>query len=188
MKVAAAVALLALFLTGCEERLKPSLIPLGEEEIPTQQSWRSTVTFSDSSVVKAVLWAGHIAIYKNRRETLLGDSIHVDFYDESGTKTSTLTARRGRVDDQTRDFYAFEDVVVTSDDGTVLKTDSLFWTNAERKIHTEAFVEIRSTTEQIRGHGLVSDQSLKNYRIFRVTGQAVTTGQAGTNESRPPTP
>jgi len=170
---ALAAAVLIVVFAGCEERVKPSLIPLGQEEIPAQQSWRSTVTFSDSAVVKAVLWAGHIAIYQSKRETLLGDSIHVDFFDEGGRKTSTLTARRGRVDDRTRDFDAFENVVVTSDEGTVLRTDSLFWTNAERKIHTEAFVDIRSKTEQIRGHGLVSDQSLKNYRIFRVTGQAV---------------
>lgn len=176
MRRAVAAVFIALAAAGCEERTKPSLIPLGEEEIPTQQSWRSTVTFSDSAVVKAVLWAGRIAVYENRRETLLGDSIHVDFFDESGSRTSTLTARRGRVDDRTRDFDAFENVVVTSENGTVLRTDSLFWTNAERKIHTEAFVDIRSTTEQIRGHGLVSDQSLKNYRIFRVTGQAVRQG------------
>ncbi|MBP1679180.1 MAG: hypothetical protein H6Q29_1091 [Bacteroidetes bacterium] len=182
MRVALSAAFLGLIIAGCEERAKPSLIPLGEAEIPAQQSWRSTVTFSDSAVVKAVLWAGHIAVYENRRETLLGDSIHVDFFDETGRKTSTLTARRGRVDDRTRDFDAFENVVVTSDEGTVLRTDSLFWTNAERKIHTEAFVDIRSTAEQIRGHGLVSDQSLKNYRIFRVTGEAVT------DESQPPKP
>jgi len=182
VRIGLTAAMLALAVAGCEERAKPSLIPLGEAEIPAQQSWRSTVTFSDSAVVKAVLWAGQIAVYQNRRETLLGDSIHVDFFDESGRRTSTLTARRGRVDDKTRDFDAFENVVVTSDGGTVLRTDSLFWTNAERKIHTEAFVDIRSTTEQIRGHGLVSDQSLKNYRIFRVTGQAVTNG------SQPPKP
>jgi LPS export ABC transporter protein LptC len=182
VRIALAAWLLAVLFAGCEERAKPSLIPLGEAAMPDQQSWRSTVTFSDSAVVKAVLWAGHIAVYHNRRETLLGDSIHVDFFDQAGRRTSTLTARRGRVDDQTRDFDAFENVVVTSDNGTVLRTDSLFWTNAERKIHTEAFVDIRSSTKQIRGHGLVSDQSLKNYRIFRVTGQAVTDG------SQSPTP
>jgi hypothetical protein len=35
-------------------------------------------------------------------------------------------------------------------------------------------VDIRSPREHIMGHGLISDQSLKNYRIFRVTGQART--------------
>jgi hypothetical protein len=77
------------------------------------------------------------------------------------------------VDDRTRDFEAYENVVVTSDSGTTLKTDRLFWDDSESKIHTDAFVEIISSTEHIRGHGLVSDQSLKNYRIFRVTGESV---------------
>jgi hypothetical protein len=62
---------------------------------------------------------------------------------------------------------------VTSDSGTVLRTDRLFWTNADQKIHTDAFVDILSPTEHIMGQGLVSDQALKHYRIFKVTGQSV---------------
>jgi LPS export ABC transporter protein LptC len=104
----------------------------------------------------------------------LADSVRVDFYDETAQHTSLLTARRGQVDDRTHDFAAYERVVVTSDNGTVLKTDSLFWDNAGRKIHTEAFVDITSPEEHIMGHGMISDQGLKNYKIFRVTGRAVT--------------
>ncbi len=101
------------------------------------------------------------------------DSIHIDFFDEQQRHTSTLTAERGKVNDQTRDFEAYESVVVRSDSGTTLTTDRLFWNNASRQIHTDAFVHIVSPTEEIKGVGMVSDQNLKNYRIFRVTGQAV---------------
>ena len=105
---------------------------------------------------------------------MLSDSIHVDFFNASGEHSSLLTARRGKVNDATQDFEAYDNVVVVSDSGTTLRTERLFWTNAEQKIHTDAFVDITSLTERIMGHGLVSDQGLKNYRIFRVTGQAVT--------------
>ncbi|MBM2846759.1 MAG: hypothetical protein HW407_2071 [Bacteroidetes bacterium] len=98
----------------------------------------------------------------------------MDFYNEMEEHTSVLTARRGRVNDRTQDFEAHENVVVISDSGTVLRTDSLFWDNATRKIRTDAFVDIESPTEHIMGHGMISDQGLKNYKIFRVTGQAVT--------------
>ena len=40
-------------------------------------------------------------------------------------------------------------------------------------METDAFVEIMSPREHIKGQGLVSDQGLKNYRIFKVTGEAV---------------
>jgi len=158
---------------GCGEKLKPAVTPISQEELPGQESWRSTVTLSDSARVRAILWAGHIAVYAGQRVTQLGDSIHVDFFDQNQRHTSTLTARRGVINDLTQDFEAHENVVVVSEDHTVLRTERLFWTNATRKIHTDAFVDIAGPKERIRGHGMESDQDLKHYTIFRVTGQSV---------------
>lgn len=174
MKVFVITLLCGLTLLGCEEKVRPSVVPLSTADLPAQESWSSTVIFSDSARVKAILWAGYIAVYSPQQYTLLQDSIHVDFYDESERHTSTLTAERGRVNEQTRDFEAYENVIVKSDSGTRLSTDRLFWNNASRQIHTDAFVHIVSPKEEIKGVGLVSDQNLKNYRIFKVTGQAVT--------------
>jgi len=168
------VLVIAALALGCEEKIRPSVVAINPTEIPSQESWNSTVTFTDSAKVKAILWAGHIASYSTQQRTLLSDSLHVDFYNEMEEHTSVLTARRGRVNDRTQDFEAHENVVVVSDSGTVLRTDSLFWDNATRKIRTDAFVDIVSPTEHIMGHGMISDQGLKNYKIFRVTGQAVT--------------
>ncbi|MBI5472000.1 MAG: LPS export ABC transporter periplasmic protein LptC [Ignavibacteriae bacterium] len=162
-----------LLLCSCEEKLKPSVVPLPNSEIPSQESWNSTITFSDSARLKAILWAGHIARFSTQRMTILSESIRVDFYDQDQRHSSLLTARRGRVNDATQDFAAFGNVVVVSDSGTTLKTDSLFWNNANRKITTQSFVDISSPSEHIMGQGMESDQGLKNYKIFRVTGSAV---------------
>lgn len=172
LPVAGLVILLAF--GGCKEKVTPSLVPLSQADLPSQESWKSKVIFSDSARTKAVLWAGHIAVYSMERYTLLDDSIHVDFYNEQEQHTSTLTARRGKVHDVTQDFEAYENVVVVSDSGTVLRTERLFWDNAQRKIHTDAFVDIASATEHIMGQGMESDQGLKNYKIYKVTGQALT--------------
>ena len=174
MRCLVLIALVSALCAGCGEKVKPVVVPISDREIPAQESWRSTVTFSDSARVKAVLWAGYIAVYDSPRRTLLSDSIHVDFFNDAGEHSSTLTARRGKVDDVTRNLEAYENVVVKSDSGTTLTSDRLFWNNAEQKIHTDAFVDIVSPTEHISGQGMVSDQSLKNYRIFKVTGRAVT--------------
>ncbi|HCV44382.1 MAG TPA: LPS export ABC transporter periplasmic protein LptC [Bacteroidetes bacterium] len=168
------IVLLVLFLVACEEKIRPSVVAVSQAEVPSQESWNSTVTFTDSGKVKAILWSGHIASFSERQYTHLSESIHVDFFDEFEKHTSLLTARRGKVNDRTQDFAAYENVVVISDSGTTLRTDSLFWDNATRKIRTEAFVDIVSPTEHIMGHGMISDQGLKKYTIFKVTGQAVT--------------
>ena len=172
----ALVVILPLTLALCagrEERTKPAVTPLAHQSLPSQESWNSTVVFTDSAQVKAVLWSGHISMYSAEHVTMLDDSVRVDFYDEHGVHTSRLTAHRGKVDDQTHDLEAYEHVTVVSDSGTTLKTERLFWTNATRKTHTDDFVDIVSPKEHIMGRGMESDQGLRNYRIFRVTGQAV---------------
>lgn len=158
---------------GCEEKVRPSVVAIPQSDVASQESWNSTVTFTDSGKVKAILWSGHISVFTLQQYTQLDDSMHVDFFDEREKHTSSLTARRGRVDDRTRDFEAHENVIVVSDSGTTLQTEKLFWNNDTRKIFTDAYVEITSPTEIIRGYGMESDQSLKNYKIFRVTGQAI---------------
>ena len=81
--------------------------------------------------------------------TVLDDSVRVDFYDEFGKHTSRLTSHRGKVDDVTHDLEAYEHVTVRSDSGTILTTERLFWNNATRKTHTDAFVDIVSPKEHI---------------------------------------
>ncbi len=172
--IISSLTIASLCFVGCEEKIKPPVVPLPNTEQPSQESWNSTITFSDSARIKAILWAGHIARYTQQRSTLLQDSVRVDFFDADQKHTSLLTARRGRVNDATEDFAAYGNVLVVSDSGTTLKTDSLFWNNSTRRISTPAFVDIVSPTEHIMGTGMESDQNLKNYKIFRVTGSAVT--------------
>ncbi len=166
--------LLLFVLIGCEEKVRPMVVAVNQADIPSQESWNSTVTFTDSGKVSAILWSGHISSYTDKQYTLLSDSVHVDFFDDLEHHTSLLTSRRGKVNDRTQDFAAYDNVIVISDSGTTLRTDSLYWDNATRKIRTEAFVDIVSPTEHIMGHGMVSDQGLKKYTIFKVTGRAVT--------------
>lgn len=157
---------------GCEDRLKPSVTPVGGQELPSQESWRSRIVFSDSGKTKAILQAGHISMYEERRVTLMDSNITVDFFDRTGKHTSVLTSRRGKVDDITHNLEAFDNVVVRSDSGTTMSTEHLYWDNGRQSINTPLFVHIVSPTEEIQGTGFESDQSLKHYTIQHVTGQA----------------
>ena len=164
--------ILLMFATGCEDKLKPAVSPVVSQDLPSQESWNSKIIFSDSGRTKAILRAGHISMFSDQRYTLLDSNVIVDFYDQQERHTSVLTAKRGRVDDNTKNLEAFEHVVVRSDSGTTMKTDHLYWDNARQLIHTPLYVEIISPTEQIQGTGFESDQSLKHYTIQKVTGKA----------------
>ncbi len=157
--------------SGCEQKVKPRVTRLMKTELPDQESWNSTVILSDSGRTRAQVRAGHIAMYRSRQEIILDSNIVVDFFNASGEHSSVLTAKRGRVDDATKNLEAFGDVVVVSDSGTTVRTDYLAWDNRSRRVHSDAFVTIQSPTEFLQGYGFEADQGIRNYKIFRVSGR-----------------
>ncbi len=115
------IIFVVLFFFGCgENKVNPSINPaLNDKEIPAQESWNSTVIFSDSGRTVAILHAGHILMFTKSHKTLLDDNIKIDFYNERQLKTTTLTAKRGRVNDLTKDLFAIDSVVCISSAGAL---------------------------------------------------------------------
>jgi LPS export ABC transporter protein LptC len=163
--------LISFVLISCdEEKIKPTIDQSFQgDRLPAQESWNSTVFFTDSGKTKAILNAGHLQVFEDTKETLLDGGIKVDFYNEQEIKTTTLTSKRGRVDETTNDLFALDSVVAVNDSGVVLKSEEIVWRNKNRKITTEKFVTIESPEEIIQGYGFESDQQLKNYVIYNIT-------------------
>ncbi len=169
MKTFASILLILFISISCQDEVKPvSSGSIGEGEIPTQESWDSKILISDDGMLKAIVYSDHIEVYDERKETLL-DGVKINFFDENEVRTSQLTSKHGRVDDNTQDMFAIDSVVAQNDSGTVLRTDELKWVNKTRKIMTDKFVTITTNDELIEGYGFVSDQGLKSYTIYNIT-------------------
>ncbi len=165
---------LLIFILACQEEVKPIVDnQVSEGEIPTQESWDSKIYISDNGNLKAVVFANHIRMYEDKKETLL-DTVKINFYDKDGNKVSMLTSHKGRVDDASQNMWAIDSVVAVNDSGTVLRTDELKWESKTRKITTDKFVTITTQDERIEGYGFVSDQGLENYTIYNITYSART--------------
>jgi LPS export ABC transporter protein LptC len=149
--------------------MEPPRIDLNAENIPEQESWNSTVSFSDSGNVKAVLRAGHISAFKKKGYTLIDSGAKVDFYNK-GVNVSTLTSKRGKVLEPSRNIEIYDSVVVVNQEGSILKTEKLYWDNKTQKVSTDVYVKIKTPKEEVEGIGFLSDQNLKNYTIYKVTG------------------
>jgi LPS export ABC transporter protein LptC len=158
-------------LSGCEEKLRPTIVPVSGT-LPDQESWNSTIVFSDSGVTKGILKAGHAVVYNIQNKTFLGDSVRVDFFDDKGSHTSFLISDSGVVNNQNNDLEAIGNVYAHSDSGTSLWTQRLYWNNTTQKVTSGVFVKIVSPTETIEGTGFQSDRDLRNYTIFNVSGEA----------------
>ena len=158
-----------LFLNSCDDKFKPSQTDINTAEAPNQESWNSTVIFSDSGKTKAILTAGHISVYKNKNYTLIDSGAVVDFY-KNGEKVSTLKGRSGKINDNTKDIEIIDSVNVINNEGSELKTQKLLWKQNTQRVSSDVFVSIKTPTETIEGIGFESDQNLKNYKIYKVSG------------------
>lgn len=175
------ILLSLILLFACSEtKLKPKTDnSVNGDELPDQQSFDAIINFSEAGKKKAVLYSDIITVMEEKKEKLL-DGVKIIFFNEEEEQTSTLTAKKGKIDDATQDMYAIDNVVAVSDSGVTLETDELIWKNKSRKIVTDKFVKITSNEEIIEGYGFESDQNLRNYTIFDIT--YVTTLSENENE------
>lgn len=170
MKIISLFFIFILILSCTKEKVKPLIDPsIKGRELPAQESWNSTVFFTDSGKTRAILYAGHLRVFEKSMETFIDSGLQVDFYDLNEVKTTTLTSKLGRVDERTENLYAIDSVVAVNDSGVVITTDEMMWRNLDKKIVSDKFVRIESPKEIIEGYGFESDQQLRNYVIYNIT-------------------
>ena len=144
---------------------------LGEDQ-PVQESWNVSMKIFKEDKIHAVVTAGHFAEYKKNDIITrhLDEGLKVTFFDSIGNPSSTLTADKGTVYDN-NDMEAFDNVVITSDNATV-RTDYIKRLADTEKLWSDSYVVIEKHHETIRGYGFESDESLKNYTIFKASGES----------------
>lgn len=108
---------------------------------------------------------GERAFYYNKSNRIVVLEPEIEFYGPQKDVTATVVCDSGVVSNRSGDLVAYGNVVVTTEDGTVLRTDSLVWFNRRAQIETDAMVYITSPEGTIEGKGLISDANLNRIEI-----------------------
>jgi LPS export ABC transporter protein LptC len=162
--------------SGCGNPAKESRSPetsfIGINH-PVQESWTIKISLTESGIRRGVIEAEHGAEYRtgSGSEHHLDHGIRLYLFDINGHITTTITAQEAVIHDN-QDIEAQGNVVITSKERTVIKTEYVKRTAKDRMIRSNRFVTITKPDETIRGEGFESDQNLKKYRIFRGSGEA----------------
>jgi LPS export ABC transporter protein LptC len=160
-----------LLLLGLTCSRDESSAPAPAEEAPDQIIENSTITFSEKGVRTAAIFAEYVAVYE-RRDLKKATKLHIDFYDKDGKHTSVLEADSGVIEERKQKIEALGNVVVTTEQGIRLRTQSLRWDPKTSKIVTDDFVTITKGKDVITGYGLEADEELKDLVIKkRVSGE-----------------
>jgi len=150
---------------GCSSR--PDSPPSGAEvRLPDQEARDFTLTESLEGKKNWTLWASYAAMY-NAQSLVDAKTVRIEFFDKEGKKFSTLVAKTGRVHQRTNDLEARGDVVVTTETGIRMETDSLRWQNAAGKIVSDGFVKVTRQHDVVTGYGFESDPSLDHFHLRR---------------------
>ena len=135
------------------------------EKVPNSILEDATIVLTTEGKKEAVIYADTLINYEDEDSTIAKD-VKVDFYDENGDYSSTLTSKEGLVRQKTNRFSVWGDVVVENDTAR-LDTQSLFWDPNTRLITTDDFVKLRRGNDVLTGYGMKADNRLENVQILK---------------------
>jgi LPS export ABC transporter protein LptC len=153
----------SLVVLGCHKQA-PSTPGGKVVRVPDQEARDFTLTESLEGTKNWTLWAEYAAMY-NDQSLVDAKTVRIEFFDKEGKKFSTLVAKQGRVHQRTNDLEARGNVVVTTESGIRMETDSLRWQNRAGKILSDGFVKVTRKHDVVTGYGFESDPNLDHFHI-----------------------
>ncbi len=165
--------ILALLAAGaaCQKHKPDAPAEEQQEELPDQEGWNSTVHATKSGRPEAIVTYGHMKRFNNRRKVYFDEGVKVDFFDPEGRMRSRLEADNGEMNEATNDIMARGNVVVVSDTGITVFSESLGYRQATGKIYSDVDVVLISDKgDTLYGRGFESDTRMRNWRIRELSG------------------
>ena len=139
--------------------------------LPDQESWDVEITLTDEGIMRALVKAGHLEKFNDRNYVFLNKNVDVDFFDEEETHTTNLKSMIAEIDEKTNFMTAIDNVIVVSDSGATLYTDTLKWDSKEEIIYTASPIMLTTNkNDTLYGSGFESDVGLNHWKILYPSG------------------
>jgi LPS export ABC transporter protein LptC len=163
-------SLLFLFFLGCDiDEVKKS--GQSRQGMPDAESWDAIITLTNEGAKRAVIRAGHLEKYNEKKYIRLDQNIDADFFNENEIYTTNLKSRVAEIEEARDYLIAIGNVIVLSDSGVTLYTDTLSWDNVKEKVFTNnKVIFITEQKDTLYGIGFESDIELNNWKILKPTG------------------
>ena len=143
-----------------------------EKDIHDQLSTNVEITLTKKGNVTAKIKSEVLKKNNQSLQLELFDNVNVDLFDENFQQKSLIKSQSAMVNEKENKIKAYGSVVVISNDGKVLMTDSLTWDNNSDKIYTDANLEfITSDSDTLYGTGFKSNIDLTNWNILQPRGR-----------------
>ena len=157
-----------LFLASCS---KNDTLDEISKDVHDQLSTSVEITLTKKGNITATI---NSEILKKNNQSLqleLYNNVNVNLFDENFEHKSLIKSQSAIVNEKENRMKAYGNVVVISNDGKILMTDSLSWDNNSDKIYTNANLKfITSETDTLYGTGFESNIDLTDWNILKPRG------------------
>ncbi len=160
------------FVLGCQDRKYLRIDT--EKESGSMVSMRnfSRIFYNQEGKLEWKLKGKESYIYPTDNRTIV---YGFEFYQyENGKYKSYLTGARGEINHSTKTVVLEGDVNLKTEDGNLLKSETLNYNLDDKTLSTDSEVLIYSDGTTIRGKGLRADRGLNKYTVLKPS--AVTVG------------
>jgi len=131
--------------------------------------------YTDSSILKIRVKAPEILDFSNQEEKRVEfpKGITVIQYNKDGHETSRIRSDYAIHWPDKEKWEAKKNVVVTNEDGRVLKTEFLVWDMKSHKFYTDQNVRIQDGENITYGKGFEADEKMKNWKVISPSGEKI---------------
>jgi len=161
-----------LALASCTQKENPDPVSYSG---PMREGDNVTMLYAEKDMLKMKLIGKRVLEFENG-DREFPEGLFIEFYNEQGKLSSTLAANhayffrreyqwRGRGHVEVKNLETLEQ----------LNTEELYWKPDTKRIFTDKFVTIKTTTDVIYGTDLDAAQDMSQYTLRNTTGSFETT-------------
>ena len=160
---------LMLFFVSCS---KNEVINNVEKDVHDQLSTNVEITLTKKGNITEKIKSEILKKNNQSLQLKLYDNVNVDLFDEDFQHKSLIKSQSAMVNEKENRIKAYGTVMVISNDGKILMTDSLTWDNNSDKIYTDANLKfVTSDTDTLYGTGFKSNIDLTDWNILQPRGR-----------------
>ncbi len=138
---------------------------------PDHESWDVRITITNAGIKRAYIEADYLEQYNDKNFILLKKNVNIDFQDANEKRISNLSADKAEINERTNFLLAINNIIIESDSGVTLFTDTLSWDNVQEIIFTDDSVMITTeTNDTLFGIGFESDVNMEHWTILKPRG------------------
>jgi len=157
---------------SCENDLRDVEKVLANQTMdPVEISTGVEIIYSDSAIVKAKIITPELRIYRTAKPySEMKKGLTSIFYDKNQQETSRIIADYGIRRESENTIELRDNVVATTREGKIFKSDELIWDSQTHKFYSNKLVSIITPTQVIHGTKFWANQNFTYYEIQQSTG------------------